>query len=48
LAKRELRREGDQPFTTTSPAAVMAGQMTPPGHMQKEYTPRSPSRPTSA
>jgi hypothetical protein len=36
FAKRELRLDGDQPFTTTSSAAVVAGQMIPPGHMQKE------------
>jgi len=36
LAQRELRLDGDQPFTTTSPGLVMAGQMMPPGHMQNE------------
>ena len=36
FAKRELRLDGDQPFTTTSSGAVIAGQMMPPGHMQKE------------
>jgi len=31
--------EGDQPLTTSSSAAVDAGAMIPPGHIQKEKTP---------
>ena len=37
----ESRREGLMPFTTTSPGAVAAGTINPPGHMQNENTPRS-------
>ena len=36
FAQRELRLDGDQPFTTTSSDAVIDGQMIPPGHMQNE------------
>ena len=39
LANLLLRLDGDMPFTTTSPLAVAAGTINPPGHMQKEYTP---------
>ena len=28
------------PFTTSCPGALAAGTITPPGHMQKLYTPR--------
>lgn len=36
LAHRELRPDEDMPFTTLSDGSVMAGTMTPPGHMQNE------------
>src|SRR5580692_1381535 len=41
LANGLFRFEGDQPFTTSSPLLVDAGAIIPPGHMQKEKTPRS-------
>jgi hypothetical protein len=40
LANGLFRLEGLQPFTTNSPGDVDAGAMMPPGHMQKENTPR--------
>ena len=36
LANLLFLLEGDIPFTTTSPLAVAAGTIKPPGHMQKE------------
>ena len=41
FANFESLRDGLIPFTTTSPGAVAAGTIKPPGHMQKENTPRS-------
>src|SRR5207253_473933 len=40
LAKPSPRLDGDHPLTTTSSPLVAAGQITPPGHMQKENTAR--------
>jgi hypothetical protein len=40
FAKARARLDGDHPLTTTSSPAVAAGQITPPGHIQKENTPR--------
>src|SRR5436309_1125867 len=48
LAKPSPRLEGDQPLTTTSSPLVAAGQITPPGHMQNENTPRPSTWRTSA
>ena len=41
LAYSPFRLLGLHPFTTTSPSAVAAGAIIPPGHIQKECTPRS-------
>ena len=40
LAKGESRRLMLMPLTTISPGAVAAGTISPPGHIQKENTPR--------
>ena len=42
LAHRELRRLKLMPFTHSSPSSTLVGTTCPPGHMQKEYTLRSP------
>src|SRR5947199_585149 len=42
------RLDGDHPLTTTSSPLVAAGQITPPGHMQNENTPRPSTWRTSA
>ena len=41
LAHLEFRAELDMPFRTTVPSSVEEGTRMPPGHMQKEKTPRS-------
>lgn len=38
LAHRVPRLEGDIPFTTSCPGSLAAGIITPPGHIQNEYT----------
>src|SRR5207253_3020213 len=48
FAKPSPRLEGDHPLTTTSSPLVAAGQITPPGHMQNENTPRPSTWRTSA
>ena len=40
FAKAESRRDKDIPLITISPGEVAAGTTKPPGHMQKECTPR--------
>ena len=40
LANLPLREELDMPFSTTVPGSVEEGTRMPPGHMQKENTPR--------
>ena len=41
---RVPRFDGDMPFTTNCPGADAAGTITPPGHMQNEYTARPSTR----
>lgn len=41
IGKWRILRARDMPLTTTSSFSVAAGTMKPPGHMQKEWTPRS-------
>ena len=41
LARGELRVEFDIPFVHCMPGSVGVGTTTPPGHMQKEKTPRA-------
>src|SRR2546427_2967981 len=48
FAKPSPRLDGDHPLTTTSSPLVAAGQITPPGHMQNENTPRPSTWRTSA
>lgn len=42
LAKGEQRPDEDIPFTTKEFLSVLEGMIIPPGHMQKEKTPRDP------
>jgi hypothetical protein len=48
FVKASPRLDGDHPLRTTSSAPVAARQITPPGRMQKEKTPRPSTCWTSA
>jgi hypothetical protein len=43
LANGVERRAEDMPLTTTISGSVEVGMIMPPGHMQNDQTPRSPS-----
>ena len=43
FAQREPRFEADMPLTLRCSGSVAVGSTKPPGHMQKEYTPRGPT-----